>query len=390
METVYLDNAASSPLREIAKEALLSYISKEATGANPNALHSLGKHEGRILDSARKNLAYALGNTIRPQNIHFTSGGTESDNMALLGIALGARKKDAKRRKVLFSAIEHAAIKETAEPLALLGFEIEEIPVSKNGIVSVEALTSLMSAEVALVSVQAVNNEFGTIQPIYEIADIAHSFGAYFHTDAVQALSHITFDMKNIDAMSVSAHKLGALGGSGAFYIKGKVPFDQTRFGGTQEKGFRAGTQGVAAAHVFGIVARNLADSLQEREEAVFTTREALFSVLSNSCEGAIEETIDYRSVPYVPGVVSLLIPGVQKELLLMKLDQKGFVISSGSACSASTPGPSPAVLALGIPSKAAESVVRVSFDERISPKDMERFAHGLIDTVKDMKGNKR
>lgn len=389
METVYLDNAASSPLRESAKEALYAYITKDATGANPNALHSLGKHEGRILDFARKNLAYALGNAIRPHNIHFTSGGTESDNMALLGIALGARKKDAKRTKVLFSAIEHAAIKETADPLGKLGFEVEEIPVTKNGIVNVEALTLLISPEVALVSVQAVNNELGTIQPIYELLEVAHSFGAYFHTDAVQALSHITFDMKNIDAMSISAHKLGALGGSGALYIKEKVPFDQTRFGGTQEKSFRAGTQGVAAAHVFGVVAKELADSLEEREASVLKTREVLFSVLSKNPQVDIKETIEYDKVPYVPGVVSLTVPGIQKELLLMQLDKIGFAISSGSACSASTPGPSPAILALGLPPQIAESVIRISFDERISPKDMERFAHALIESVVGMKGNK-
>lgn len=373
--TVYLDNAGRSPLRQEAREALLAYLDMEASGANPSALHQIAKESASLLDASRKRIAAALGSGIRSSEIHFTSGGTEANNMAILGIALGARKKDSKRDTVLISAIEHSSIKELQKPLEKLGFKVIVIPVTENGIVEPEALSSLLHNKVALVSVMSVNNEIGTIQPIHKLATLAHEAGALFHTDVVQAFTHIPLELSCVDAASLSAHKIGALEGTGALYLRSKTPFKPTRFGGEQERGVRAGTQSVCGAYVFSRVAEHAENERPKR----FKITENLRATLLDALKGTeISPTIDVLHTPTLPSILSLAVPYVNKELLLMALDSEGFCISAGSACKASLPGPTETILALGKGTGFAKSVIRVSFDDRISPYDMKLFGETL------------
>lgn len=382
MSACYLDTASRSLIRPEAREAALDFLDHVTSGANPNSLHAAAKHEANVLDGARKEIAGALDRSVRPSEIHFTSGGTEANNIAVLGLAQGARKKDAKKTKVLISAIEHASVLDLVDPLEKNGFSVCKIAVDKNGVVDLDALSRALSPEVALVSVMSANNEFGTVQPIARIAQLAHDEGALVHTDAVQAFLHAKLDVSDVDALSLSAHKIGALEGTGALYLKAKTPFSKSRFGGEQESGVRVGTQNVCGAYVFGRLSSILKENMDAREKA---TR-ALRNQLKKGIQGtSITFTVDDTSAPVLSGIASLYAPGIDKDLLVMALDSLGFYLSAGSACTAALPGPSGAVLALGRGNDFANSVIRVSFDERLAPRDMTAFVEALVRSVEEI-----
>ena len=249
-KTVYLDHAASSPLRQQARDALLAYEEAPYAGANPNSLHTMGRQAARALDGARAELARCLGGRIRPADVTFTSGGTESNNLAVLGMAEGARSRDRRRTCVVLSAIEHDSILDLVPMLHDRGFEVRLAKCDRSGVVTPELLGEALDASCALVSVMSANNETGVVQPVGQLARAAHAAGVLFHTDAVQAFGRIPLDLADVDAVSIAAHKIGGPVGIGALAVRGRVPLrpmmlrqpraEPRRHGGARARPLRA------------------------------------------------------------------------------------------------------------------------------------------------------
>lgn len=381
-ETVYLDYAASAPLRPEALAAQRAYDEAPYAGANPNSLHTLGREAARALDGARRDLAHALGGGFRPSGVVFTSGGTESNNLALLGLAEAARARASRRNKVIVSAIEHDSVLDVRGALRERGFEVELAPAGRDGIVRADALAGLLDERTALVSVMYANNETGVIQPVGELARLAHAVGAAFHTDAVQAFGHVPLAFSDVDAVSVAAHKLGGPVGVGALVVRGRTPLRPLSFGGGQEGGRRAGTQDVRGALAFAAVARACAARLSEDRAAVSGRAEALYERICAPGTGIVPTTgatVDERRLP---GIVSILVPEVDSETLILALDQEGFEVSAASACSSGSLDASHVLLAMGVPRNEALGSLRVSFDERVGEDALARFSDTLIRIV--------
>jgi len=243
-KTVYLDYAASAPRRPHSLAAETAYEGQRWAGANPNSLHTLGREAARALDGARADIARCLGGRLRPSDVAFTSGGTESNNLAVLGLAEGGRGRDGRRRSVVISAIEHDSVLDLVPSLHDRGFDVVIAGPGRDGVVSAATVASLVGRETALVSVMYANNETGVIQPIPEIAQAAHAAGAIFHTDAVQAFGRIPMDLSEVDAASVAAHKIGGPVGVGALAMRGRVPFRPQglwRWAGVRQASWHAG-----------------------------------------------------------------------------------------------------------------------------------------------------
>lgn len=377
---VYLDYAASAPLCDAAREAELAYEREPFAGANPNSLHTLGRQAARALDAARRELVSCLDGGFRPQDVVFTSGGTESNNLALLGLAEGARDGDRKRTKVILSAIEHDSVLDVAPVLRARGFEVELARPDRNGVVTGDALRGLVDRQTALVSLMAANNETGIVQPIAEAARIAHAAGARFHTDAVQAFGRIPLDLAEADAVSVAAHKIGGPVGVGALVARQRVRIRPQSHGGGQELGRRAGTQDVRGASAFAAAAHICCERREEHAALVRSRAAHLVAALCDDTSGIVA-SVSYEDLPAerrLPGIVSILAPGVDSETLVLECDQAGFAVSAASACSSGSLEASHVLLAMGVPRDEALCSLRISFDERVHEEDLMRFAEVL------------
>lgn len=386
----YLDYAASAPMRQEALEAERAYERAPYAGANPNSLHTLGRQAARALDGARRDLAAVLGGGFRPSDVTFTSGGTESNNLALIGIAEGVRARAARRRRVVISAIEHDSVLDLAGPLRARGFEVELAGVRRDGIVDPAALEPLLDDTCALVSVMAANNETGVIQPVAELARRAHACGAIFHTDAVQGFCHVPLDLSDVDAVSVAAHKIGGPVGVGALAVRGRVPLRPQLVGGGQEAGRRAGTQDVRGALAFAAAARACDATLAETRALVARRANALYEHVCVPGTGILPTTSAVVDDGRLPGIVSLMVPSVDSETLILSLDQAGFEVSAASACSSGSLDASHVLLAMGVPRVQALGSLRVSFDERVSEDVLNRFASTLVNIVAERSGARR
>lgn len=386
----YLDYAASAPMRQEALEAERAYERAPYAGANPNSLHTLGRQAARALDGARRDLAAVLGGGFRPSDVTFTSGGTESNNLALIGIAEGVRARAARRRRVVISAIEHDSVLDLAGPLRARGFEVELAGVRRDGIVDPAALEPLLDDTCALVSVMAANNETGVIQPVAELARRAHACGAIFHTDAVQGFCHVPLDLSDVDAVSVAAHKIGGPVGVGALAVRGRVPLRPLLVGGGQEAGRRAGTQDVRGALAFAAAARACDATLAETRALVARRANALYEHVCAPGTGILPTTSAVVDDGRLPGIVSLMVPSVDSETLILSLDQAGFEVSAASACSSGSLDASHVLLAMGVPRDQALGSLRVSFDERVSEDVLNRFASTLVNIVAERSGARR
>lgn len=258
---VNLDYAASTPMRAEALLAQREYDDSELAGVNPNSLHSLGRKAAARLEVARREIAHSFGARVRPSEIVLTNGGTEANQLALLGLAEGARQRDRKRDRVIVSAIEHDSILDNLPLLRAAGFTVDLVQPCRAGYIEPAALIDLLGDDVALVSIMVANNETGVVQPIRELAAAAHTVGALFHTDAIQGYLHIPLDAVElgVDAMSVAAHKIGGPVASGALYVKTRTPLRPRIFGGGQEAGRRAGTQDLRTQLAFAAAARSWA-----------------------------------------------------------------------------------------------------------------------------------
>ena len=379
---VYLDYAASAPMVPEAKAAEAAYAEAPYAGANPNSLHTLGREAAMALEGARREIAKALGGGFRPGEIVFTSGGTESNNLALYGIAAGARAHDRKRTRVVVSAIEHDSELDVVPALKDRGFQVTLVRPGRDGRIAPEELERAVGPDCALVSVMSANNETGVIQPVAELAEIAHKAGALMHTDAVQAFGRIPLAIDTCDAVSIAAHKIGGPVGIGALALRMRCPFRPQNFGGGQEAGKRPGTQDVRGALAFAAAAKAQTDHLAERRSACAAKANRLFQKICAPGTGIQPTTTAQIDDTRLPGMVSIYVPGLDSETLILKLDQKGFEVSAGSACSSGSLDPSHVLSAMGIARNDALGALRISFDERVSDEDLDRFADALIGIV--------
>lgn len=379
---VYLDYAASAPMVPEAKAAEAAYAEAPYAGANPNSLHTLGREAAMALEGARREIAKALGGGFRPGEIVFTSGGTESNNLALYGIAEGARARDRKRTRVVVSAIEHDSELDVVPALKDRGFQVTLVRPGRDGRIAPEAFAEAVGPDCALVSVMSANNETGVIQPVAALAEIAHKAGALMHTDAVQAFGRIPLAIDVCDAVSIAAHKIGGPVGIGALALRMRCPFRPQNFGGGQEAGKRPGTQDVRGALAFAAAAKAQTDHLAERRSACAAKANRLFQKICAPGTGIQPTTTAQIDDTRLPGMVSIYVPGLDSETLILKLDQKGFEVSAGSACSSGSLDPSHVLSAMGIARNDALGALRISFDERVSDEDLDRFADALIGIV--------
>lgn len=381
-KTVYLDHAASSPLRQQARDALLAYEEAPYAGANPNSLHTMGRQAARALDGARAELARCLGGRIRPADVAFTSGGTESNNLAVLGMAEGARSRDRRRTCVVLSAIEHDSILDLVPMLHDRGFEVRLAKCDRSGVVAPELLGEVLDASCALASVMSANNETGVVQPVGQLARTAHAAGALFHTDAVQAFGRIPLDLADVDAVSVAAHKIGGPVGIGALAVRGRVPLRPIMLGGGQELGRRPGTQDVSSALAFAAAATWCCTNLEQNRVATAGLARGLYARLCAEGTGIRPTAGTKVGADRLPGIVSVVVPSMDSETLILALDQQGFEVSAGSACSSGSLDPSHVLSAMGIPRNDALGSLRVSFDERCPREDLAAFADALLAIV--------
>ena len=364
---VNLDYAASTPMRAEALLAQREYDDSELAGVNPNSLHSLGRKAAARLEVARREIARSFGARVRPSEIVLTNGGTEANQLALLGLAEGARQRDRKRNRVIVSAIEHDSILDNLPLLRAAGFRVDLVQPCRMGYIEPATLVELLGDDVALVSIMVANNETGVVQPIRELAAAAHTVGALFHTDAIQGYLHIPLDVTElgVDAMTVAAHKIGGPVASGALYLKNRTPLRPRIFGGGQEAGRRAGTQDLRTQLAFAAAARTL----------------TLYAKLT--AHPRIHATMgDYAHADRLPGMVSIYIDGMDSEELIIKLDAAGFEVSAGSACSSGSMDPSHVLSAMGIGREQALGALRISFDDRVNPADLDDFAQTLLSIV--------
>lgn len=378
---IFLDAAATTPVRRAVLEAMWPYLTGEF--GNPSSRHSLGDAAARALADARSSAAVALN--CRPGEITFTSGGTEADNLAVKGIALARQAADPRRNRVLVSAIEHSAVQESALYLQRFhGFTVDVVPVDRTGRVSLEAFRAMLRRETAVASVMYASNEVGTIQPVAELAELARGVGVPFHTDAVQAAGWLSLDTRalGVDAMSISGHKLGAPKGSGLLYVRGRTRLEPLLHGGGQERGRRSGTENVAAA-VGLAAALVLAQAAQgEERRRVAALRDAFIRAVLRGVPGAV---LTGHPEHRLPSIASFCFPRTSGESVLLELERRGVVCSSGSACAAGSDAPSPVLTALGIAPEVAQTAVRFSCDAAVTEADLEAAAAAVQAAVEQL-----
>ena len=391
---VYLDWAATTPLCDEARNAMLDMLAHdgEATGgwANANSLHTPGRAAFAALERARADVAAALG--ARPDGIVFTGGATEADNMAIIGIATAAARAraiapgSAQPPHVVSTSIEHEAVLKALDVLEHAGFAVSLVDPQRNGIVDPTDVELAITPSTVLVSAMAANNEVGSIQPIGEIARIAHGAGALMHSDAAQALGKIALDYRSldVDALSVSAHKVCGPKGAGALYLKPNTPFDAQAVGGGQEQGRRSGTQNVLGAVGFAAACKTLCapDALERESARQRGLRDALYEQLCRF-EG-VRATVPCEpgSRDYLPNIASVLVSGFESETIVLRLDNAGFGVSGGSACSSHSLDPSHVLARMGVARDDALGSIRVSLGIGTSKDDIHRFVRAFADAV--------
>lgn len=368
-QPIYLDHAATTPVRPEVLEAMTPYFG--ARFGNPSSTHRWGREARAALDEARERVARCLG--AAPDEVCFTSGGTEADNLAVLG---GWRALRAKGRKaIVTSPIEHKAVLQSVHQAAKEGAEERIVPVDATGTVALdEARARIGAGDLALTSVMWVNNETGVIQPVEELAQLTKAAGGLFHTDAVQAFGKVAVDARTVpfDFVAVSGHKLGAPKGIGAFYIRRGTPLEPLFFGGSQDRGRRPGTENVAMA--VGL-ARAMELALAEREahwSALESLRDRLQAALLARVPDALVHGREARRAPHI---LSVSVPGTDSESLLMALDLQGVAASSGSACQSGSITPSHVLSAMGVRADLASAAIRMSLGSLTTPADIDRVA---------------
>jgi cysteine desulfurase len=367
---VYLDHAATTPVRAEVLEAMLPYLTDQAFG-NPSSAHRFGRAARAGLEQARREIAQAVG--AEPNQVVFTSGGTEADNLGILGAALAARDRGGSMCAVV-SAIEHKAILAAAHAVCHLGGREVVLPVDGDGQVDLDALDEALRERPAVVSVMWVNNEVGAVQPVAAIAERCCAAGVAFHTDAVQAFGKVTIRLAEVACTlaTISGHKIGAPKGIGALIVRDRKAIEAIIHGGGQQFGIRPGTENVAGAVALGRAAA-LAAAEQPAESARLRALRDELTVRLRA--GVPDLVVNAEGGERAPHVLSVAVPGTDSEALLMHLDLAGVAASSGSACSTGAVEPSHVLVAMGLPRELALGAIRLSLGHASSADDVARVA---------------
>ena len=368
---VYLDHNATTPLDPSVLDVVTRVLRDEF--GNPSSVHHFGQRAKAVLDEARS----AVGALLRgePSEVVFTSGGTEADNLALRGVAEALEPTG--RRHLIASAIEHEAVLVTLKALARRGWKTTLLPVDTTGIVSPDALREAITPDTAIVSVMHANNEIGTIQPITELAAIAHEHGALFHTDAVQSAGKIRLEVRalDVDLASISAHKFYGPKGVGALWIRRGTRLSAILTGGKHERTRRAGTENVAGIAGLGVASTLAVQKLDTEAARLRTLRDRLESTVVATIPGtAVNGARDAR----VPNTTNISFEGIEAESLLIALDLEGFAVSTGSACSSGTLEPSHVLRAMGFSAHRTQNSIRISLGAGNTDADIDAFVAKL------------
>ena len=386
---VYADNAATTPLSEIAFNAMKPWLTEHY--GNPSSLYRMGREAKEAINEARKVVGKCLNaampvnekNDYAPGEILFTGGGSQADNLAIRGFMHGPSSKG--RKHIITSKIEHHAVLYTCEALEKEGYRVTYLNVDKEGHVDLEQLKNELSEDTALVSIMAANNEIGTIQPLKQISELAHSVGAKFHTDAVQAVGHMHIDVQKmgIDMLSLAGHKFRGPRGTGVLYVKNGIQLEPLVYGGGQERGLVSGTENTAG---FIGLAAAMQDACEHLDEKMGYVKK-----LTDKLVKGIMENIPYSHytgdpVNRLPGTASFVFEAIEGEGLILRLDNAGVCGSTGSACSTGSLDPSHVLMAIGLPHEIAHGSLRLTLGEQNTEEDVDYVIETVTDVVKTLR----
>jgi len=378
MKIVYLDNAATTKLDNNVFNEMIPYLTENY--GNSSSIYKLGKQSKKAIEESRNKIAKILN--CDPKEIYFTSGGTESDNIAIKGIAKSYKNKG---NHIITSKIEHPAVLETCRQLEKEGFEITYVSVNNDGIIDLDELKRSIKSETILISIMYANNEIGTIQPIQEIAKISKEKNIIFHTDAVQAVGSVKIDVKNLglDSLSLSSHKFYGPKGVGALYIKQGVKFDSLITGGHQERNKRAGTENVAGIVGMGKAIEIAYENLEKNNKKITFLRDYYIE--------NIEKRIPYIKINgdrkyRLPGNANISFKFIEGEGVLLYLDLKGIYASSGSACTSGSLEPSHVLLAIGLSHEIAHGSLRITIGKYNTKQEIDYLVESLVEIVNKLR----
>ncbi|MCI9407818.1 MAG: cysteine desulfurase NifS [Clostridia bacterium] len=371
---IYADNAATTAMSDKAIEALTPYL-KEVYG-NPSSLHTVGQTAKEALEEARARVAKCLN--ADPNEIYFTSGGSEADNQCIRSAAVNGLRKG--KKHIISSAFEHHAVLHTLKKLEKEGFEVTYLDVYADGLVTAKQVEEAIRPDTALVTIMYANNEVGTIQPVREIGEVCKKAGVPFHTDAVQAVGHIAVDVKadNIDMLSLSGHKFHGPKGVGALYCKRGIPLNTFIEGGAQERNRRAGTENIGGIVSMAAALEEACAGMSENSAKLIKMRERLIDGLSKIPHSKLNGDRKKR----LPANVNMCFEGIEGEGLLLLLDAKGICASSGSACTSGSLDPSHVLLALGLPHEVAHGSLRLSLSAYNTEEDVDAILKAVPEVV--------
>lgn len=374
MKIKYFDNAATTQVNQDVIKEMLPYFSIEY--GNPSSLYSIGRRAKRALEEARRKIANIIN--CKPNEIYFTSCGTESDNLAIKGIAYANKEKG---KHIITSKIEHPAVLNTCKELEEQGYKVTYLDVDQNGIVNVEQLKASIKTDTILITIMFANNEIGTIQPIEEIGKIAKENNIIFHTDAVQAMGNLKIDVKklNINALSMSAHKFYAPKGIGALYVGEDVNFKQIQNGGHQEKNKRAGTENLAEIVGMSKALELIYKNFENHNNKIKELRDYYIEKIQSNI---VDSKLNGDRINRLPGNANMSFKNINAEELLFKLDDKGICASAGSACSSGSTSPSHVLTAIGLPPEWANGTLRVTIGMNNTKEEVDYLINALVEIV--------
>lgn len=379
MPRIYADNAATTKISQTAMKAMISAM--ENSYGNPSSIHQIGMAANDALQTAREQIARCLG--CMPKEIFFTSGGTESDNQAIVSAAMLGAKQN--KRHIISTAFEHHAVLHTLRRLKEQGFEIQLLDVGAEGNITAAQVEEAIRPDTCLVTVMFANNEIGSVLPIAEIGEVCRAHGVLFHTDAVQAAGHILVNVKkqNIDMLSLSAHKFHGPRGIGALYVKRGIELTSLMEGGGQERGKRPGTENLPAIMGMAAALKEECSLMEENAARVAAMRDRLLQGLFQIPYSILNGPRDNR----LPGNVNFCFEGVSGESLLLLLDSKGICASSGSACASGALDPSHVLLALGLAPEIAQGSLRISLDISNTEEEIDYMLEVIPQVVEQLRG---
>lgn len=379
MPRIYVDNAATTKISQTAMRAMISAM--ENSYGNPSSMHQIGMAANDALQTAREQIARCLG--CMPKEIFFTSGGTESDNQAIVSAAMLGAKQN--KRHIISTAFEHHAVLHTLRRLKEEGFEIQLLDVGAEGNITAAQVEEAIRPDTCLVTVMFANNEIGSVLPIAEIGEVCRAHGVLFHTDAVQAVGHIPVNVKkqNIDMLSLSAHKFHGPRGIGALYVKRGIELTSLMEGGGQERGKRPGTENLPAIMGMAAALKEECTLMEQNEAKVIAMRDRLIQGLSQITYSILNGSREKR----LPGNVNFCFEGVSGESLLLLLDSRGICASSGSACASGALDPSHVLLSLGLAPEIAQGSLRISLDISNTEEEIDYMLEVIPQVVKQLRG---